>query len=104
MVEPVRAILEAINVVLNKDAFSPLGDQRTFRVAASDYTVLTLLPGLMSALRRLAPHMALDIAPVGPETLRDLESGALDFTFWGLSPPKSPFEAKLLFHDRFMGF
>ena len=104
MVEPVRAILEAINVVLNEDAFSPLGDQRTFRVAASDYTVLTLLPGLMSALRRLAPHMALDIAPVGPETLRDLESGALDFTFWGLSPPKSPFEAKLLFHDRFMGF
>lgn len=104
MVEPVRAILDAINVILNEDAFSPLEDQRTFRMAASDYTVLTLLPGLMSALRRVAPRMALDITPVGPETLRDLESGALDFTFWGLSPPKSPFEAKFLFYDRFVGF
>lgn len=104
MIEPVRAILDAISGVLNEEAFSPLEDQRTFRVAASDYRVLTLLPGLMSALRRLAPRMALEIAPVGAETLRDLESGALDFTFWGLSSPKPPFEGRLLFHDRFMGF
>jgi len=104
MIEPVRAILDAIGTVLDGEVFSPFKDQRTFRVAASDYTVLTLLPGLMSTLRRLAPRMALDITPVGPDTLDDLESGALDFTFWGLSPPKSPFEAKLLFHDRFIGF
>ncbi len=104
MIEPVRAILDAINVILNEEAFSPHEDQRTFRMAASDYTVLTLMPGLISALRRVAPRMTLDITPVGPETLRDLESGVLDFTFWGLSPPKSPFEAKFLFHDRFMGF
>ena len=104
MIAPVRALLDTAKSVLSEETFSPADGQRVFRIAASDYSILTVLPALVATLRRLAPRMTLDVAPIGAGTLHDLETGALDAAFWGLSPPPSPYEARLLFHDRFMGF
>lgn len=103
MVEPVRDILGAVDRVLSAGIFDPRTARNRFRLAASDYAMMTLGPALISAVRRLAPSATLELQHAGPETLARLEAGELDLSFWGATPPARPFVSRELFRERYVG-
>ena len=83
--------------------FDPLTDARSFKIASSDYSSMTLLPMLLRAVRQKAPHCAIELTPVGASTLKHLESGDLHGSFWGVEPPAPPLQSMLLFSDKLAG-
>lgn len=104
MVLQVKDILNAVGVVLANAAFDPADSERTFRVAASDYTMLTIMPKLVRTLNREAPRAKLEILSVGPQTIAHLEADDLDCTFWALKPPDVPYVVMPLFRENLKGF
>jgi len=58
----VRTVLAAAEqAVLPKTEFDPSASTRIFRITASDYSEATLLPVLLTRLRKQAPNVRLDI-------------------------------------------
>ncbi|MFV3075470.1 LysR family transcriptional regulator [Niveispirillum fermenti] len=104
MAGPVAKILEDVSRVVAGGEFDASSSNRTFRIAISDFTALTIVPRLMRKLRLLAPDTTLDLMPVGEQTLALLEKGELDCTFWGLRPPETPYQSLPLFRDSFVGY
>lgn len=102
MTEPVHAIVEAARSVVS-GAFDPSTSDRAFRVGGSDFTLLLIVPALLASLRSQAPRSTLDLVPIEPRILAMLESGELDCSFWGTTPPPSPYYGRTLFRDRFIG-
>lgn len=99
----VRGILETARTMLARQDFDPNRDERNFRIAASDYAALTIVPKLLQSLRRDAPNTVFEISPVSGATMEELECGETSFTFWGAKPPKQPFEAEHLYDENFVG-
>lgn len=83
--------------------FNPGADARSFKIASSDYSSMTFLPALLRAVRQKAPHCAIELTPVGASTLKQLESGDLHGSFWGVEPPAPPLQSMLLFSDKLTG-
>ncbi|MBP7336180.1 LysR family transcriptional regulator [Niveispirillum sp.] len=104
MVAPVTDILDSVRAVMSAGQFDAISSKRTFRIAISDFTALTIVPWLIRKLRQVAPAVTVDLIPVGEQTLSMLESGELDCTFWGLRPPSAPYLSQLLFRDSFVAF
>lgn len=102
MIAPVRALLVASRQVFATAAFDPATTEQKFRIGASDYAMMTVIPGLVRALRALAPMASLEICPAGPSLLAQLDSGEIDATFWGADPPP-PYRSLLLFRESFVG-
>lgn len=76
---PVRDALINIQQVLNMGHdFDPATARRTFRISMSDYCAITLLPRLVRRLAHEAPGIGVVVEPVGPESIRRLETGDLD--------------------------
>lgn len=103
MIEPVRSLVEAARSVVLVGAFDPGTSERAFRVGSSDFTMLLIVPALVRLLRAQAPRSTLDLVPVGPQILASLESGELDCSFWGITPPGAPYLSRTLFRERFIG-
>jgi DNA-binding transcriptional LysR family regulator len=74
-----------------------------FRIAASDYATITLLPALMRALGSEAPRVSIELLPTGPNILQQLELGKLDLSFWGAAPPPAFAGYTRLFHEHYVG-
>ncbi|MBE4734018.1 LysR family transcriptional regulator [Streptomyces caniscabiei] len=71
---PVSLILDtATNQVLTPPAFDPATSERTFRIAATSATALTVLPALSATLAGCAPGVRLHLEP--PDSSRDLTRG-----------------------------
>ncbi len=100
---PVRELLAEADRLLHAGPFDPARDVRRMRVAASEYALLTIVPALLRETRRSAPHVMIEVQPVGPETLLHLERGIVDVSFWGATLPKAKFEQMTLFREQFVG-
>ena len=100
---PVRDILSASAAVLSNAAFVPADSERRFRVGASDYASLTVIPALARTCRSSALRIRLEMRPVERTTLAELESGELDCAFWGADPPGPPWRMSRLFVERLIG-
>ena len=103
MVVPVREMLTSANVIMSNRAFDPMTSERRFKLAASDYAALAVVPELIRRLRKHAPNIILEIVPAGVDTLAQLEDGSVDFSFWGTVPPPLPYHSQLLFMERYVG-
>lgn len=103
MLAPARDVLTSATGLLAPQLFSPESETAVFRVGASDYAALTLVPEIARLTHHTAPHVRLEIAPVGGETLRQLESGVLDVSYWGTRPPGPPFHHQVLFQEHYVG-
>ncbi len=103
MVVPVSDILAAIARIVVAPEFSPADTVRRFKVGASDYSMMTVVPGLVRAVRAQAPSGSLEIVQFGANVLALLESGELDMAFWGATAPPSPFLSAELFREHFVG-
>jgi DNA-binding transcriptional LysR family regulator len=103
MIGPVRDILSAAGMVLSARQFNAETSERRFRVGASDYASLTLVPSLVKAFRSRARRAALDVLSVGNLTLEQIEAGEIDCTFWGANAPGPPWRSSALFSERLLG-
>ena len=75
----VRNVLAAAEIaVLPKTIFDAAASDRIFRIMASDYTEVTLLPQLLTRLRKEAPNIRLDIMTPSDVSFHDVERGKVD--------------------------
>jgi DNA-binding transcriptional LysR family regulator len=103
LISTVRDILDASDRVFRPAVFDPATSTQAFKIAASDYAMMTIMPGLVRALRSQAPAAALEICPAGGPILAQLESGEVDASFWGAELPAPPYRSHVLFRERFIG-
>lgn len=99
----IQQILTAIDGLLMQAKFDPLTSTRCFSLAATDYSIATLIPKIVSALSIQAPQASLAIEHYTTQTLNQLEKGELDYSFLGIEPPASPFQAQALFQEHLLG-
>lgn len=103
LVRPVRAVLDALDVVLgHRDDFDPRSSERVFRICMTDISQLVLLRKLWEKLRIVAPGIRIEILPLSKDTARLLESGEADLAL-GLMPQlEAGFYQQLLFNQSFV--
>jgi DNA-binding transcriptional LysR family regulator len=97
------AAQDALDVVFAAQRFDPATSTRVFHLGASEYAMLTVVPALVRELRLKAMGAGIDIVSATSRTLADLESGALDCSYWGLAPPGAPYHSRELFKEHFQG-
>jgi DNA-binding transcriptional LysR family regulator len=78
--EPIRRVLESIRGdVLGAGQFDPAQETRSYTITTSDIGETLLLPRLIAALAREAPHVDIRSVVVGPQYVEEaLESGDID--------------------------
>lgn len=103
MMEPIKEILRSAEAVFAMGSYDPVVDPRRFRLAASEYAISALIHVLIPKLCETAPKAVLEVLPFGQSVLPDLESGALDCSFWAGPLPNSPWIGKQLFSERLVG-
>lgn len=101
--EAVRDVLLRVeSTIALQPAFRPDQSDRSFRIYASDYTQVVLLPHLLALARAQASTVRLEICQQVALPQRDLERGDADLLVIpsGLVSPRHPSE--VLFHERFV--
>ena len=97
-----RAVLRKIdNLVQPLDQFEPAKSNRVFRIMASDYAESTLIPSLLSQIRKDAPDVALDILTPSDVTFLDVEQGRVDMAINRFDEIPQSFHQKTIWEDSF---
>ncbi len=97
----VREILSNIERVVHPEKdFDPLS-QRVFRVMASDYAESTLIPLVLSEIRKLAPNITLDVLTPSDVSFEDVEQGRVDMAINRFDSLPQSFHQKTLWSDSF---
>ncbi|MBM3646154.1 MAG: LysR family transcriptional regulator [Alphaproteobacteria bacterium] len=99
----IAAILGAVGRVLATESFDPATTTRTYRLAASDYATMTVIPSVVGRLRTAAPHAGIDVYPADGDLLPRLERGEVDVAFVGVARPGGRFVSHELFREHFVG-
>jgi DNA-binding transcriptional LysR family regulator len=103
LAEPIRQGLALLQSAVEPQRFDPRTSERSFRIAASDYVELVLLPRLLKKLAQRAPRVRLALSPWSlHEAPPELARGELDLMlgFCNNVPPHHRQEA--LFTDEYV--
>ena len=65
-------------LIASASLFDPATSQRQFRIATSDYVCAILIRPLLARIHDVAPEVAIQVVPVGADSIDDLEQGAID--------------------------
>ncbi len=103
LVGPVREVLDAIGRAVAPPRFNPGETQQTFRLGATEYAALTVVPALARALHAAAPQALFELQHLDERMVERLESGALDLVFWATDPPAPPLVTAELFRETHIG-
>ena len=87
--------------VLPKTIFDAAASDRIFRIMASDYTEVTLLPQLLTRLRKEAPNIRLDIMTPSDVSFHDVERGKVDLVINRFDTLPQSFHQVHLWDDSF---
>lgn len=101
--EPViRKVLGEIeHAVQPRRSFDPENSTRVFRIMASDYAESTLIPAVLTELRRMAPGISLDIMTPSDVSFLDVEQGKVDMVINRFDTMPQSFHQKTLWYDDF---
>jgi DNA-binding transcriptional LysR family regulator len=103
LVRPVRAVLDALDMVLgHRNAFEAGTSSRTFRICMTDISQLVLLPKLLQTLRLSAPGIQIEIFPLSGDTAHLLETGDADLALGFMPQLEAGFYQQLLFMQSFV--
>ena len=97
----VRDILFNIEKVIKPERDFDLNSSRVFRVMASDYAESTLIPDVLSEVRRLAPNITLDMLTPSDVSFEDVEQGRVDMAINRFDTLPQSFHQKTLWSDTF---
>jgi DNA-binding transcriptional LysR family regulator len=65
LADSVRQVIAMVErTISGREGFDPAAADREFSIAVSDYVLMTLVPALLPAVARVAPHIRLRIVPV----------------------------------------
>lgn len=82
-------------------AFDPVSERRTLRIAASDSHTVLLLPPVISRLAVEAPGVDIRVEPYSSDLVARIETGSLDLAFALSSTPLPPGAySEVVAHDR----
>jgi DNA-binding transcriptional LysR family regulator len=77
MAQPVRDALRTLRLTLEPEEFDPATATRTFTIAVNNHAARAIVPELARRVNEAAPHVSLDIQPVGlRDVLDQLDQGA----------------------------
>lgn len=81
LAEPISVALEVLSNGLSQTApFEPTSSDRTFVLAATDYTAFTILPNLIAHVQKVAPNVRFKVIySRRNEAPEDLATGRVDF-------------------------
>jgi DNA-binding transcriptional LysR family regulator len=105
LAEPIGAALDHLRAALTREPqFDPSTARQQFSIAATDYGDLIVIPAIVAAIRREAPHVDLLVRPVTDraETLRRLEHGEIDLLVGGHFPDSPRTIRHIMFQERFV--
>ena len=97
----VREILFNIEKVIQPDREFDLNSQRVFRIMASDYAESTLIPAVLSEVRRQSPNITLDVLTPSDVSFEDVEQGRVDMAINRFDTLPQSFHQKTLWSDTF---
>jgi DNA-binding transcriptional LysR family regulator len=101
---PVGRVLADIREgVLTDRAFRPETAEVVFRVGATDYAEVAVIPAVLAALRSYAPNARLVVSVVDRELVSAmLETGAIDVAIAYFPDVKGAQKKEVLFHEEFV--
>lgn len=82
--------------------FAPEAARRSFHIAMTDISQITLLPLLLDRLASLAPHVDLDVSHISGETRSMLESGEVDVAIGHMPQLETGFYQQKMFAQRYV--
>jgi LysR family transcriptional activator of mexEF-oprN operon len=98
-----RIISDIRESVLADRAFRPEVAETVFRIGASDYSEVAVLPKVLAALRSAAPKVRVAINSVDHNQLGPMiESGAIDLAIGYFPDVTGLLETEVLFHEDFV--
>lgn len=97
----IRDILFNIEKVIQPARDFDLHSSRVFRIMASDYAESTLIPDVLSAVRKQAPNITLDMLTPSDVTFEDVEQGRVDMAINRFDTIPQSFHQKALWTDTF---
>lgn len=97
----VREILFNIEKVVQPDRGFDLNSQRVFRIMASDYAESTLIPAVLSEVRKQSPNITLDVLTPSDVSFEDVEQGRVDMAINRFDTLPQSFHQKTLWSDTF---
>jgi DNA-binding transcriptional LysR family regulator len=103
MAAPLAEALAGLErTLLAAPRFEPATARRTFRIAATDYAELLVVPRLLAAIAKQAPGVDIWMRPMGDDALAALRRGELDLVLGVFSPSvlAGGLQARPLLDDR----
>lgn len=101
---PISQMLELYQTHLRRGAtFDPASSTRTFRIAASDFGHMAVLPRLHRGLTALAPQVSFKAVTLGrQELITGLESGDIDLAVGGFPKLNAGVQEQTLYDDPYV--
>ncbi len=96
-----RAFAELEYVVADRGEFDPMAHKRTFRLQATDFSSITVLPSLMQRLQQNGPHIDVIAKPRSSDVYSSLEADTLDVAIGRYATAPAGFFRKTLFEEHF---
>ena len=97
----VREILSKVERVVQPERSFDLQSERVFRIMASDYAESTLIPEVLSEVRRHAPLVTLDVLTPSDVSFEDVEQGRVDMAINRFDTLPQSFHSKTIWRDSF---
>lgn len=80
LAQPIRDLLIQTRSTLEKrSSFQPELSNRTFKLMASDYVGMVLMPEVSARLNAIAPLCSIELFSPGDDAMREIERGYVDF-------------------------
>lgn len=94
-------IVPGLERLFREDTFTPADDDRTWRIAGTDYAVSTFAAPLLRTLRAESPHSRLCWHSWYDHVFDHVDRGDLDLAFFGIDAP-AHLRSQRLFTDTFV--
>lgn len=101
LVAPVEQWLASTSALLHPPTFDPAALDRCFRIASTDYGVLTVIAPALAAITAAAPAVTVDIVPFSADMMQKLASGEIDLIISGLESDHAVVHSRSLFADTY---
>lgn len=99
LARPLEKWLALTSSVLEPARFTPDQIKRVFRIAATDYGVLSVIAPVLPTIRHYAPDCRIEITPFTSDMVRKCAAGHLDLIVYGFAPDLSATHSRHLFRE-----
>ena len=96
---PLEKWMAATSTLLKPANFVPAELGRGFRIAATDYGMLSVISPVLPDITDAAPNCRLDVSGYSEEMFKKLASGEIDLIIYGFKPDMAVTHARHLFSE-----